>query len=677
MYERGSGMKVYIKKMLALVLACGLMMTSITVEAEELDVSTTEVIEELDEIDVLLTDETTEEISETSKDITIEDAEYEESEEVDAVGADLVSGDYKYKVLSDGTVEITKYIGTGKKITIPSILGGKSVTSIGKKAFLDCASLTSVTIPSGVTKIGEYAFDDCTSLVSVTIPSSVTKMDEGAFCRCSSLTSVTIPKGITTIGEGLFANCSSLTSITIPNGVTKIEDGAFYYSGLTSITIPNDVTSIGSMAFSYCYALTSVTIPSGVTSIGEYAFQDCTNLTSVTIPSGVTTIEQGVFTYCTSLTSVTIPSGVTTIGKDAFAHCTKLADVTMEKGVTSISDRAFYNCIGLTSVTIPNSVTSIGQHAFAYCANLTSVTIPSSVTSIGDGAFDYTAAGKIIYGNKGSYAESFAAQKGYTYKYSVGVCKVTLSKTTYTYDGKQKKPTVTVKDGTTTLKNGTDYTVTYPSKGAMGKATVIITGKGAYIGTFKKTITINKLGYYNVTTDGGEWKNEIYKLGGVKMTDIFFCDGTYTYYLQADGTPMKNRLTYHPDGVHLIYFDSKGHELFDKFQYCADVGYTCYFDTNGYLYKDVITFSNGKPYYLDGNGKMKQDEYFTFNNGVDRGYAQADGSLMNTGFGYDPSGNTVFYHWNGMIARGLITDGQWYYDMDLTDGHLLGQFAAN
>jgi hypothetical protein len=72
---------------------------------------------------------------------------------------------------------------------------------------------------------------------------------------------------------------------------------------------------------------------------------------------------------------------------------------------------------------------------------------------------------------------------------------------------------------------------------------------------------------------------------------------------------------------------------------------------------------------------MKQNEWFQFDNGLDYGCATADGSLTCNTFGYDPYGRVVFYHWNGMVARGLITDGTWYYLMDETDGHLLGQFT--
>ncbi len=183
--------------------------------------------------------------------------------------------------------------------------------------------------------------------------------------------------------------------------------------------------------------------------------------------------------------------------------------------------------------------------------------------------------------------------------------------------------------------------------------------------------------YYNLNTSGGSWDGTYYKINGKIIKDSFFCDGTYTYYLESNGKPMKNKLTYHPDGKHIIYFDGQGHEIFDNFQYCADVGYTCYFDTFGYLYKDTITFKGSKTYYLDGDGRMKQSGWFRFANNVDLGYAYSDGALKTGGFGYDMFGRQVYFHWNGMIARGLITDGTYYYHMDEADGHLLGKFLVN
>ena len=81
------------------------------------------------------------------------------------------------------------------------------VVSIGYRAFYNCSSLTSVTIPESVTSIGHYAFSGCSSLTSITIPESVTSIGDSAFYSCSSLTSITIPDGVTFIEEVAFSNC--------------------------------------------------------------------------------------------------------------------------------------------------------------------------------------------------------------------------------------------------------------------------------------------------------------------------------------------------------------------------------------------------------------------------------------------------------------------------------------
>ena len=63
----------------------------------------------------------------------------------------------------------------------------------------------------------------------------------------------------------------------------------------------------------------------------------------------------------------------------------------------------------------------------------------------------------------------------------------TLSSSALTYNGTNQRPTVTVKDGSTTLVSGTDYTVAYNSGTACGNYSVTIRGKGKYTGT--KTLT--------------------------------------------------------------------------------------------------------------------------------------------------------------------------------------------
>ena len=102
-----------------------------------------------------------------------------------------------------------------------------SVTNIGKYAFFDCKSLTSINIPNSVTNIGDRAFKGCISLTKINIPNSVTNIGDGAFYACKSLININIPNSVTNIGFGTFSRCESLTNVNIPNSVTNIGEMAF------------------------------------------------------------------------------------------------------------------------------------------------------------------------------------------------------------------------------------------------------------------------------------------------------------------------------------------------------------------------------------------------------------------------------------------------------------------
>jgi hypothetical protein len=241
--------------------------------------------------------------------------------------ADGINIYYKYindgkelEVTFDGDAYRSNYCGN---IVIPEEISYENntlkVTSIGKDAFHDRSSMTSVTIPNSVTSIGSKAFSGCSKLTSITIPNSVTTIGTSAFEGCSGLTSVTIPNGVTTIGDFAFKDCSGLTSITIPESMTKISRETFSgCSGLTSVAIPNSISYIGSHAFYKCSNLPSITIPNSVTNIGEMAFANCSGLISIVIPNSVEKIGDGAFYECSNITSVTIGSSVTEIGERAF-----------------------------------------------------------------------------------------------------------------------------------------------------------------------------------------------------------------------------------------------------------------------------------------------------------------------------------------------------------------------
>ena len=230
------------------------------------------------------------------------------------------------------------------------------VTSIGMKAFADCATLTKVSIPNSVTSIEKSAFYNCISLASVAIPNSVDSIKGSAFADCIALKTATLGNNVKYIGESAFQHCTSLASITIPNSVDSIKGSAFADCiALKTATLGNNVKYIGESAFQHCTSLASIAIPNSVDSIQGYTFQDCTNLTSVTIGNGVEYIGNYAFSG-TGLTSITIPDNVKSIDNYAFANCKNLTSITFTSTTPPTRRNSWYHfsgCDNLKVVYIP------------------------------------------------------------------------------------------------------------------------------------------------------------------------------------------------------------------------------------------------------------------------------------------------------------------------------------
>ena len=296
----------------------------------------------------------------------------------------------KYKINNDYTASLVGYTDSPENLEISKNISYESYTfkvrSIGERAFYNCTSLTSVTIPNSVTSIGDSAFYDCTSLTSVNYSGTKSQWKDitvgsdnyyltHAFIKCTdgiigNGNTVTVDSVEYKLNDDYTARVISYSGT--PENITISE--SVWYEGYTF-----KVTSIDS-AFDGCTSLTSVTIPNSVTRIDNKAFYNCTSLTSVKIPDSVTSIGCYAFENCTSLTSITIPNSVKSIVDYAFAGCRSLTSVKIPDSVTRIGNDAFENCESLTNVTIGNSVTSIGHYAFSNCTNLTRVNYSGTVS---------------------------------------------------------------------------------------------------------------------------------------------------------------------------------------------------------------------------------------------------------------------------------------------------------
>ena len=257
----------------------------------------------------------------------------------------------------------------GSSDAAPITVGGIAYNTLGTMGNIGTAEIiANSALPYGYT--GNFTILE--KVTSSGVVYTITAIGASAFMDCAGLTSVTMPSSVITIGNSAFQNCAALKSIVIPAGITAISDCAFSgCTSLASVTIPNSVTSIGNSAFSGCTPLASVVIPNSVTSIGAYTFFGCVSLASVTLPAAATvaadTFNTKVYTLAVTDYTTNLCLGKTTApgianftaiggGTGTYSHII-LAPKTQADAITI--DTTPYRVVGktLTITAKPTNVT--------------------------------------------------------------------------------------------------------------------------------------------------------------------------------------------------------------------------------------------------------------------------------------------------------------------------------
>lgn len=297
-------------------------------------------------------------------------------------------------------------------------------------------SFDKVVIEEGVTSVGNYAFYWCETVTDITLPNGIITIGKSSFSGCVELTNINLHEGITSIGANAFTECYSLPALTIPSSVKTIEDGAFSHCwSLTSMVIPEGVVSIGEHVFLYDENLSKITLPNSLKNIGDNAFADLNKLDEIQLPADLETVGKGLFVH-TCFTEIDFLDNVTTIYENMFGECLKFIDLEIPEHITTIESGAFYGCWNMESVTIHEKVTSIDETAFSGCEALTTV-----------------------YGVKGSYAETFATENGYTF---IELVKETNDKE-YTVEVTEEKTTISKEDFSEIIKENAEKDVVIKS----------------------------------------------------------------------------------------------------------------------------------------------------------------------------------------------------------------------
>lgn len=230
-------------------------------------------------------------------------------------------------------VSIIDYLGTDTNVVIPSVLDGKTVTSIDENAFYFISSMETVEIPETITNISSEAFVSCSNIKEFIVDEdnqNYTSVDGVIFSETMD-NIVRFPSG-------------KVIDYTILDGVDIINDNAFNgASKVKSINIPNSVVEIGEGAFFGCSSISTVIIPESVTVINENTFTN-SGISSIVIPSSIIEIKEGSFAFCDNLTSVVIENGLKTIGTGSFFECKSLPEIVLPESVIEIGESAFDDC---------------------------------------------------------------------------------------------------------------------------------------------------------------------------------------------------------------------------------------------------------------------------------------------------------------------------------------------
>ena len=416
--------------------------------------------------------------------------------------------------------------------------------------FFGCSSLTNLDLSnfdtSKVTMIGSM-FRDCSSLTSLDLSSfDTSKVTDlyGVFYGCSSLTSLDLSSFDTsnvTNMTAMFRDCSKLTNLDLSSfntsNVTDMSHMFIYCRSLANLDLSSfDTSNVKGMRFTfgYCESLTSLDLSSfdtsNLTNTG-YMFSGCSSLSNLYLnnfdTSNVTYMDC-MFRDCSSLTSLDLSnfgtSNVTNMSY-MFSGCSSLTTLDLSNfdtsNVTNMS-YMFSDCSSLISLDLSGFTTSIlGDMAYMFsgCSSLTSLDLSSFDTrnvKYTNYMFSDCSALQLLktpelnrksielpyimcdiagneYGVIPALLRSIVlTRKIPSTKTDISDYEITLSATSYIYDGKEKEPAVIFNNGNIALNSETDYTLSYTDNINAGTVTVKVTGTGNYKGEKSITFTINK-----------------------------------------------------------------------------------------------------------------------------------------------------------------------------------------
>lgn len=245
-----------------------------------------------------------------------------------------------------GVQELTTALNIAGGVTTVTLKEGANV---GEDVFANCANLATVNNIDKLATIGEGAFSG-TAVNNFTLNTET--IGKNAFKDCTSLTTLTLGAKVKNIEEGAFSGCTSLATLTNLASVETIGKEAFKGTAITTFGFYN--ATLGEGAFQNCTAI-SGQVMSNVVTLEKNVFNGASGITSFSFPKA-TEIGEGALSSLKNPVTITFNSALTKIAGNAF--CTPVAATTemdgssAEKAITGTATGYTLNLGNKEGVTI-------------------------------------------------------------------------------------------------------------------------------------------------------------------------------------------------------------------------------------------------------------------------------------------------------------------------------------
>ncbi|SCW29947.1 Glucan-binding domain-containing protein (YG repeat) [Ruminococcaceae bacterium YRB3002] len=383
---------------------------------------------------------------------------------------------------------------TGTKSTTFAIsaktISGVTIAAISAQAYTGSAITPVITVKDGsktLAKGTDYtvAYSNNvnvgTATVTITGKGNYTGTKSGTFTIVANTTGLTISP----ISDQTYTGYAVKPAVTVKSGSKTLVKDTDYtvaysnnvYVGTATVTVTGKGSYSGTATANFYIVAKSV---SGLTlsQVDSLTYTGSEITPFVSVKDGNITIQSGKdyeVSYTNNINVGTATLTVTGIGNYTGTKSVDfqiLAKTLTGVTISPIADQTYTGSAIKPAVTVKDGSRLLVKgtdYSVSYSNNVNVGTATVTVTGKGN----YT-------GTRTVYFSIVTVASGFTVS--------PIDDQTYT--GSAIKPVVTVKDGSKTLVNGTDYTVSYSNNVNAGTATVTVTGKGNYSGSESVTFVI-------------------------------------------------------------------------------------------------------------------------------------------------------------------------------------------